>query len=700
MAKLGQGGMGDVYLAASDGFGGLSKLVVIKRLRNIEDPHHVAMFINEARIARQLNHPNVVQTYELGQEGGKYLIVMEYLHGPTQARLRRAAAEIGGMPWAIELEIMRNVLEGLHYAHELCGADGQKLRLVHRDLSPENVVITELGECKILDFGIAKAADSTVQTQAGFFKGKLKSMPPEQFRGEGVDRRADIFAAGVMLWEGLTGLPLWGDLNAAAISVQLAQGRIPNLAELAPDLPEDLRDLCERALHPAPEGRYESALAMRAAVVKYIQSNGLLVTRAQLAAFVDPLFRQERDNIDRMIRVQLAHHNLRFSVPMGATVPLERKVDPSAPSPTRPVPAVAAPAKGWSAFTILFIVAGVLGAGTWAWHRFIRPETVAVAPPVPLPAPPTEAPPRPSERQQGQEAARYLTAAEELLASGSHQAAEALLTKLEALSITEPTLVARVTALREALAAVARPRTTTEAAEAEADPAELVPSQLPDSERGDERRRRRLGRVAVRERIPSGAARRETSEARPRPPREAPEPSPPTPEPSGDRSAEAPVSEEPPRPAVPPASSPPPASTGAAPAPRADDVAPAVPATPVPRSPRGPVVSARPVADLPIPDLPRAFQPSSRAQLIKMCAMVESAVVSLAGVSPNYARDITAPFREVVREDSEIYPIGMYFFIIREAGLGHERTAAAAALAAAQRNGMIKRFKDLPDRAR
>src|SRR3954470_15074721 len=289
IAELGQGGMADVYLAASEGSGGFTKLIVVKRLRNLEDPQHMAMFLDEARIARRLSHPNIVQTYEIGQENGAHFIVMEYLHGPTLQRLRRAAVAQRGVPWAIEIEIMCHVLEGLHYAHEMRAADGRPLHVVHRDLSPENVIVTQVGDTKILDFGIAKAIDSLSHTQAGFCKGKLKNVPPEQLLGEKVDRRADLFAAGVMLWEGLSGRPLWGNTGNAGIASRLAQGDIPSLADAGPGVPTELRELCARALTVSPEGRYASALESRDARASYVERNQLEVTRSQLAAFVEPL---------------------------------------------------------------------------------------------------------------------------------------------------------------------------------------------------------------------------------------------------------------------------------------------------------------------------------------------------------------------------------------------------------------------------
>ena len=366
LAKLGHGGMGDVFLAAAEGFAGFSKLVVIKRLRNMDDPQHIAMFLNEARLARQLNHLNIVQTYEIGHEEGSHLLVMEYLHGPTLAHLRKAARS-APLPWAVEVEILRGVLDGLHYAHELQALDGRPLHLVHRDLSPENVIVTELGECKILDFGIAKAIDSIVLTQAGFFKGKLKNMPPEQFRGETVDRRADIFAAGVMLWEGLSGKPLWSDRSSAAIAVQLAQGEIPSLRGLAPSVPAELRGICERALSAVPEGRFESALAMRGALSSCIESRGAALSRAQLGAFVEPLFAEERTRIDRIIRSQTGK-DVRFSSALSAAPVTE--IPPLGASETtwletRPLGKTVRrrPRLGW-AMAALALLAGAGGA---AW---------------------------------------------------------------------------------------------------------------------------------------------------------------------------------------------------------------------------------------------------------------------------------------------------------------------------------------------
>jgi eukaryotic-like serine/threonine-protein kinase len=304
LAELGRGGMADVYLAAADGPGGRQRLEVIKRLRNLEDAQHMTMFLDEARIARRLSHPNIVETYEIGQDAGSRFIAMEYLHGPTLQRLRSAAVMARQtMPWAVEIEVLSNVLQGLHYAHELRSPDGRALHVVHRDLSPENVIVTRSGECKILDFGIAKAIDSLTHTQAGFIKGKLKNMPPEQLHGHRVDRRADIYAVGVMLWEGVTARPLWGDLGHAAIATRLAQGSLPPLQDGS--IPDDLRAICARALDVNPERRFPTALAFRESLRQYAEQNRLVISRRQLAEFVEPLFASERARIDRVVQTLL-----------------------------------------------------------------------------------------------------------------------------------------------------------------------------------------------------------------------------------------------------------------------------------------------------------------------------------------------------------------------------------------------------------
>ena len=195
--------MADIYLAVARGALGFSKLVVVKHLRSYdEDRHTLDMFLDEARLAARLNHPNIVDTYDVGRDDDAYFIAMEYLDGQSLSRIMRAAQQ-GQLPATAWVRIVADALRGLHYAHELCDYDGMPFGLVHRDVSPPNIFVTYGGEIKIVDFGIAKATLNTYETDPGIVKGKLGYMAPEQVAGNVVDRRTDIFSMGVVLWEAL-----------------------------------------------------------------------------------------------------------------------------------------------------------------------------------------------------------------------------------------------------------------------------------------------------------------------------------------------------------------------------------------------------------------------------------------------------------------------------------------------------------------
>src|SRR5262245_60556486 len=214
LSELGRGGMSNVYLAVARGPSGVNKLVVLKALLPdlATEPYALTMFLDEARLAAQLNHPNVVQTYEVGTEGDRHVMVMEYLEGqPLSAVMKYAERSGAPLPMKLHLRIIVNALEGLHYAHELRAYDGAALELVHRDVSPQNVFVTYDGQVKVLDFGIAKAASSSTHTATGIVKGKISYMAPEQMIADNVDRRADIYSIGCMLWAAATGKKLWKD---------------------------------------------------------------------------------------------------------------------------------------------------------------------------------------------------------------------------------------------------------------------------------------------------------------------------------------------------------------------------------------------------------------------------------------------------------------------------------------------------------
>jgi serine/threonine-protein kinase len=303
IALLGQGGMADVYLACTQGPGGFQKLLVVKLARFIGDPMFSTMFLDEARLAAQLSHPNVVQTFEVGEEGSRHYIVMEYLDGANFARLRQRAAKRGGIPLRISLAIVTQVLEGLDYAHQARGIDGKLLKVVHRDLTPSNIIITAQGVAKILDFGIAKGVDTHSFTQTGRYSGKLNYMPPEQVRGERVDGRADIFSVGVILAEAALGERYWGSTTGPAVAARLGQGELPSL-DSSP-LDNDLREICKRALTPNREARYPTAAAFRADLVRYINAHGGAVERDELASYICEMVADDRERLQSVIDNQL-----------------------------------------------------------------------------------------------------------------------------------------------------------------------------------------------------------------------------------------------------------------------------------------------------------------------------------------------------------------------------------------------------------
>lgn len=296
--------MADVYLACTQGPGGFQKLLVVKLARFCGDPLLSRMFLDEARLAAQLSHPNVVQTFEVGEDSSRHYIVMEYLDGATFSRLRQRASAIGGVPLRLSVQILCSVLEGLEYAHNAQGFDGKPLRVVHRDLSPSNVIITAQGVTKILDFGIAKAADSYSFTQAGRYGGKVTYMPPEQIRAESVDERADIFSVGVTLAEAALGHRFWGSTPEPLIASRLAAEDIPRLAE-HPELDAELVRICDRALAPKREQRYPNAAAFKSDLMHYLATLGGPLPQQELGAFVASVAGEERARLQAVIDEQV-----------------------------------------------------------------------------------------------------------------------------------------------------------------------------------------------------------------------------------------------------------------------------------------------------------------------------------------------------------------------------------------------------------
>lgn len=321
IAELGHGGMADVYLAAARGPGGFAKLLVLKVMQShlARDEQFLTMFRDEARLAARLNHPHVVQTYETGEDNNRYYIAMEYLEGQSLHRITDRFRSRGGLTPALSLRIIIDALSGLHYAHELTDFDGRPLEIVHRDITPQNLFVTYEGQTKLVDFGIAKAFDSSTETRIGTVKGKVAYMAPEQARGEVVDRRADIFSMGVVLWELLAGRRLWEGLPDIAVVGRLVQGEIPDLRALCPHLPPALTRACMRALHPNPAERPQTAAAFGAELEAHLGELSVSLPSRRIGELLREAFTEERAHVRRIIRRQL--EKISTNTPTSITPP-------------------------------------------------------------------------------------------------------------------------------------------------------------------------------------------------------------------------------------------------------------------------------------------------------------------------------------------------------------------------------------------
>ncbi|MBI5517204.1 MAG: protein kinase [Deltaproteobacteria bacterium] len=260
--RLGAGGMAEVFLARSRGAEGIEKLLVVKRILPAfaENPHFRAMFIDEARVALRLNHPNVVQVFGFESDGPTLLLIMEHVDGVDAGHLVGALGRAGEkLPPPLAAYLTREVARGLHYAHERTDEHGNPLEIVHRDVSPSNVLLAFDGTVRIGDFGIARVRSASLEDH-GAIKGKFGYMSPEQARGEAVDRRADVFALGVVLVELLTGHGFFHNVaQGPDILLRLRQGDLPSVATLLADFPEELRAIADKATQPQRESRYQSA---------------------------------------------------------------------------------------------------------------------------------------------------------------------------------------------------------------------------------------------------------------------------------------------------------------------------------------------------------------------------------------------------------------------------------------------------------
>ena len=306
LAELGCGGMGRVYLAVHQGMAGFSKLVVLKVLRSdlLHVPNLRSVFLREARISARMNHPNVVAVNEVEQWDDTPVIVMEYLQGqPFSAILRRMT---GKANIDVLLRILSESMHGLHYAHELKDFDGAPLRLVHRDFTPHNIFVTYDGSVKVLDFGIAQVNASPEHSHVGGIRGKLRYMAPEQILCAPLDRRVDVFAAGVLLSEVISGRRFWGKLEDAAIARRMACGDIPKPWADRAAFPAELQKLCATALQVDRENRYPTVAELRAALDAFLAKRSSHVTTQEFGQQLALWFHKERRASQRIIETHLS----------------------------------------------------------------------------------------------------------------------------------------------------------------------------------------------------------------------------------------------------------------------------------------------------------------------------------------------------------------------------------------------------------
>jgi serine/threonine-protein kinase len=306
VAEIARGGMGIVYLAQSVGRHGFKKLVVVKQLKPelADDARFRQMFLDEARLAARLNHRNIVQTVEVDEEDNRFFFVMEYLEGRTFHHVARLKGD-RALPVPSLLRVLCDVLDGLHYAHELTDYDGTPLGVVHRDVSPRNIFLTYDGQVKLLDFGVAKAEGRDQETEAGQLKGRVPYMAPEHVSEKKVDRRADVFSTGVLVREVLTGKRLWEGHNEIEILRQLLQKTVPPLPADA-NISEDARAIITKAMAPDRADRYQTAHEMRCDLEQYVARLDPAGSLAKVGEHVSREFSSQRAQVKALIEDHVA----------------------------------------------------------------------------------------------------------------------------------------------------------------------------------------------------------------------------------------------------------------------------------------------------------------------------------------------------------------------------------------------------------
>ncbi len=405
LRKIATGGMAEVFLARAEGPMGFQKRLVVKRIlpHFSQDPNFVGMFLGEAKLAAELNHPNLVQIFDFGEADGQYYLAMEYIDGPNLRVLNNQARALGTpLPLSLSARLMSSAAEGLHAAHELRDEQGQLVNLVHRDISPDNILVARNGSVKVVDFGIAKVSSEPSKTKPGIIKGKLAYMPPEQLAREPLDRRSDIFALGVVLFELVAGtMPFDATSEVSIIQAIMSTEPLERARSRRPEVPLELDAIIAKCLEKAPGARYASCKELQSALEHFIASNGTAVFASDVAHAVNELVppvaepsyvspsgnvieamgektvsspRVISESSDERSDEPMVPTHVHQSTPRPATGPGPRKDAPPAASRSRPqlVP-----------IALVLMAMGFIGGALFVF----RPWATSAVPPVIVPMP-------------------------------------------------------------------------------------------------------------------------------------------------------------------------------------------------------------------------------------------------------------------------------------------------------------------------
>ncbi|HJL22011.1 MAG TPA: serine/threonine-protein kinase, partial [Polyangiaceae bacterium LLY-WYZ-15_(1-7)] len=296
--RIARGGMAEIYLAREPGSDGRARHVVLKRVlpEREDDAAFLQMFRDEAAMATRLYHPNICHVYECGEIESHTFMTLEWVYGATLRKLIRRAARADGIPVRIACHLIARIAGALDYVHGATGVDGRALDIIHRDVSPHNIMLGWDGRVKLLDFGIAKTSSDETDTEDGVLKGKYAYLAPEQARGERLDKRVDIFALGVVFYETLTCRPLYHRGGVLPTLDAILNEPVPSARAVAPHVPPQVDAILHRALRKRASDRYTSAGEMRDALDDYLRRHGGAVTPDEVSSFMEQIFGQEDRN--------------------------------------------------------------------------------------------------------------------------------------------------------------------------------------------------------------------------------------------------------------------------------------------------------------------------------------------------------------------------------------------------------------------